>query len=130
MKRIYAFLIAAFLVAGFAIQASAQKISLPSPDFKKDMLGAFSPGNDVDIDNSKKDELKASNEKFFDDVIKIAGGSGSDEEKKKSILDLGKKQSSTFSKILGEDKAKQYRKSIKKKIRPFKTKYKLATLIL
>lgn len=130
MKRIYAFLIATFLVAGFAFQASAQKISLPSPDFKKDMLGAFSPGNDVDIDNSKKDELKASNEKFFDDVIKIAGGSGSDEEKKKSILDLGKKQSSTFSKILGEDKAKQYRKSIKKKIRPFKTKYKLATLIL
>ncbi|WP_268033850.1 hypothetical protein [Algoriphagus sp. PAP.12] len=130
MKRIYAFLLAAFVVASFSIQASAQKISLPSPDFKKDMLGAFSPGNDMDIDNSKKDELKASNEKFLDDVLKIAGGSGSDEEKKSSLLSLGKKQSSTFSKILGEDKAKQYKKSIKKKIRPFKTKYKLATLIL
>ena len=32
----------------------AQKISLPSADFKKDMSGVFSPESDLDIDDSKK----------------------------------------------------------------------------
>ena len=110
--------------------ASAQKISLPSPDFKKDMSGVFSPENDLNIDNSKKDELKSANNQFFDEVLKIAGSSESDEKKRKSLMELGKKQSGVFSNILGENTAKQYKKTIKKKIRPFKTKYKLATLIL
>ena len=120
-----------FLLSAISIQNGfAQKISLPSPNFKKDMVGVFSPENDLKIDDSKKEELKSSNNQFLDEVLKIAGSSDSDENKRKSLLDLGKKQSGVFSSILGEDTAKQYKKSIKRKIRPFKTKYKLATLIL
>ncbi|WP_296705127.1 hypothetical protein [Algoriphagus sp.] len=132
MKGIYSpatvILVLCFISIGSAF---AQKISIPSLDFKKDMLGVFAPDDSgLDIDNSKKDELRSANSEFLDQVISIANGDGSDEDKKKSILSLGKNQSSTFSKILGKDKAKSYKKSIKKKIRPFKTKYKIATLIL
>lgn len=130
MKNILSLAVIFFLGLGLVSHANAQKISLPSPDFKKDMLGALTPGSDVSLSDSQKSELKQSNESFLNDVLKIAGGSDSDEEKKKSILNLGKKQSSAFEKILGEDKAKSYKKSVKKKIRPFKTKYKLATFIL
>lgn len=131
--RKYAPLYLGILVLAFmSIQTTyAQKIKLPSPDFKKDMMEAFSPSDiELSIDASKKEELKKSNGDFLDQVIKIAGSDSNDEEKKKSILSLGKKQSNAFSKILGENNAKKYKKSIKKKIRPFKTKYKLATLIL
>ncbi|MBN3584683.1 hypothetical protein JYB64_19995 [Algoriphagus aestuarii] len=120
-----------FFFAALAIQtASAQKISLPTPTFKKDMTGVLSPENDLNLDSSKKEELKSANNQFLDQVLKIAGSNESDDKKRKSLLDLGKKQSGVFSSILGENTAKQYKKNIKKKIRPFKTKYKLATLIL
>ena len=131
MKKICSILVTLAILAIISShEASAQKISLPSPSFKSDMLGAFSPDDVLNLESSKKDELKSANNKFLDDVLKIAGSNDSDEEKKKSLLDLGKKQSTTFEKLLGKDNAKKYKKSIKKKIRPFKTKYKLATLIL
>ncbi len=130
MKNLQKTALLLVLFAGLVFTAQAQKISLPSPDFKKDMSDAFSPGSDLNISEDKKAELKKSNDSFLDSVVDIAGGSSSDIEKKKSLLDLGKKQSGVFSDILGEDAAKHYKKSVKKKIRPFKTKYKLATLIL
>ena len=37
----------AILILAISWQASSQTIKLPSPDFKKDMLGAFSPGEDL-----------------------------------------------------------------------------------
>jgi hypothetical protein len=131
MKKILA-LFSFLLVSGLLMnhETLAQKISLPSADFKKDMSGVFSPESDLDIDDSKKEELKSANSKFFDDILEVAGSNKSDEEKRKSILNLGKKQSGAFSDILGVNKAKQYKKAVKKKMRPFKTKYKLATLIL
>lgn len=130
MKILQNAVLTIFLLTGLTLTAQAQKISLPHADFKKDMSGVFSADSDTDLSEDKKSELKKSNDKFLDDVLHIAGGSDSDEDKKKKLLDLGKKQSGAFSQILGEDKAKQYKKSVKKKIRPFKTKYKLATMIL
>ncbi|MBB6325550.1 hypothetical protein FHS59_001165 [Algoriphagus iocasae] len=55
MKKILA-LFSFLLVSGLLMnhETLAQKISLPSADFKKDMSGVFSPESDLDIDDSKK----------------------------------------------------------------------------
>ncbi|SFT44793.1 hypothetical protein SAMN04489724_0799 [Algoriphagus locisalis] len=123
-------LLFAMLLLAISWQASAQKIILPSPDFKKDMLSAFEPGNDLELTSSQKEELKKSNSGFLDEVIDIAGGSDSDDAKIKKITDLTKKQNSKLGGILGDSAVKDYRKKVKKQVAPFKRKYKLATLII
>ncbi|MFC5623216.1 hypothetical protein [Algoriphagus winogradskyi] len=119
-----------FLLAAISFQASSQTIKLPTPDFKKDMLGAFAPGDDLGITKDQKDKLSKSNSSFFDKVIGIAGSDESDDKKIAKISGLAKEQNSMFESILGEKTVKEYRKKIKKQIRPFTTKYKLAKFVL
>ena len=124
------FFLGAFI---FALVFSAQaQLSLPNPaDFKKDMMGAMLPGDDLGLSNKQKDDLKKQNESFLNDVIGIANGNDSDEGKLSAIKGLAGKNNSALSGIFGDDQLlKSYRKKIKKQIRPFKTKYKLAKLVL
>ncbi|MEP0713104.1 hypothetical protein [Algoriphagus sp.] len=111
-------------------QASAQTIKLPPPDFKKDMLGALSPGDDLGITDKQKDELKDKNSSFLDSVVKIAGSDDSDSGKIAKITSLAKDQNSVFENILGKDTVEKYRKKIKKQTGPLRRKYKLAKFIL
>ncbi|MHA7128347.1 hypothetical protein [Algoriphagus namhaensis] len=111
--------------------AQAQ-IKIPNPaDFKKDMLGAMIPGDDINLSSDQKDVLKKQNESFVSNVLQIANGDQSEDKKIQAIKDLAGKNSSALDKIFGDPSlAKQYKKKVKKKIQPFKRKYKLATLIL
>ncbi|PZX47787.1 hypothetical protein [Algoriphagus chordae] len=118
------------LMMAISWQASAQTIKLPSPDFKKDMMGAFSPGDDLGISNDQKDKLKTSNSSFLDNVIKVAGSDDSDDNKIAKITGLAKDQNSAFESILGKDTVSKYRKKIKKQTGPLRRKYKLAKFVL
>ncbi len=124
------FFLGAFM---FALVFSAQaQFGIPNPaDFKKDMMGAMVPGPDLGLSDKQKDDIKKQNEGFLDDVIGIATGSDSDEGKISAIKGLTGKNNSAIGSIIGDDKVlKQYRKKMKKTIRPFKRKYKLAKLVI
>ncbi len=101
MKKLTILALAVFLMTAFALTAQAEKISLPHADFKKDMSGVFSADSDPELSEDKKSELKKSNDKFLDEVLGIAGGSDSDEDKKQKLFNLSKKQSGAVSQILG-----------------------------
>ncbi|UZD23257.1 hypothetical protein [Algoriphagus halophytocola] len=126
-KVIFAFTV---LLLAIAWQVEAQTINLPSPDFKKDMLGAFSPGDDLGITDKQKEELNEKNSGFLDSVVNIAGGDESDDQKIAKITGLAKDQNSVFEDILGKDTVKKYRKKIKKQMGPLRRKYKLARFII
>ncbi|MDN3203467.1 hypothetical protein [Algoriphagus sediminis] len=119
------------LMFSLVLSSSAQ-ISLPNPkEFKSDMLGAMIPTGDLSLNNDQKEELKKQNESFLDNVIKIAQGDDSEDKKISSIKDLAGKNNKALEGIFGDPGVvKKYKKKVKKSIRPFKRKYKLATLIL
>lgn len=129
MKNKALFTLVALLLV-FSWQVEAQTIKLPSPDFKKDMLGAFSPGDDLGITAKQKNELKDKNSSFLDSVVKIAGSDDSDDQKIAKITGLAKDQNSVFEDILGKDTVKDYRRKIKKQTAPLRRKYKLAEFII
>jgi len=128
LKHIFS--LGAIMVA-LVFSVNAQ-ISLPNPkEFKSDMLGAMVPTTDLGLGEKEKEELKKQNESFLDDVIKIARGDESDDKKISAIKDLAGKNSKALDGIFGDPGiVKKYKKEVKKSIRPFKRKYKLATLIL
>ena len=131
MKYFKQLLFLGLFMFSLIINASAQ-ISLPNPkEFKSDMLGAMVPTGDLSLNNDQKEELKKQNESFLDAVIKIAQGDDSEDKKISAIKDLAGKNSKALDGIFGDPGVvKKYKKKVKKSIRPFKRKYKLATLIL
>lgn len=120
----------ALLIMAVSWQANAQTIKMPSPDFKKDMMGAFSPGDDLGITDKQKDELKEKNSGFLDSVINVAGSDDTDDNKIAKITGMAKDQNSALENILGKDTVKEYRKKIKKQTGPLKRKYKLAKFVI
>ena len=122
------FLIVIFL--GFSLHAEGQKIGLPEPDFKKDMLSAFEPGMDLGLNDNQRSELMENNSQFLDKVVDIAGGPGTDTSKMIKINDMVSDREDVMETILGKDTMKKYRKQVKKAIKPYKGKYKLAKLVI
>lgn len=123
-------LILSVVTLALALQAGAQKIGLPEPDFKKDMLTAFDPGAGLNLSNDQRSELMGSNEAFLDNVIDIAGGPGTDTSKTIKINDMVSDRTKEMESLLGKDVMKKYRKQVKKAIKPYKRKYKLARLVI
>jgi len=122
------FLIVIFL--GFSLKAEGQKIGLPEPDFKKDMLFAFEPGMDLGLNDNQRSELMERNAQFLDEVVDIAGGPGTDTSKMIKINDMVSDREGVMENILGKDTMKKYRKQVKKAMKPYKGKYKLARLVI
>ncbi len=123
-------LILSVIIMGWALHAGAQKIGLPQPDFKKDMLSAFDPGTDLGLNDNQRSELMGSNEAFLDKVVDIAGGPGTDTSKTIKINDMVSDRAKEMESLLGKDVMKKYRKQVKKAIKPYKRKYKLASLVI
>ena len=118
------------LFLGAALSGEAQKIGLPQPDFKKDMLTAFDPGADLGLNDDQRMELMERNNTFLDKVIDIAGGPGTDTSKMIKINDMVSDRGEDMESLLGKDAMKKYKKKVKKSIKPYKSKYKLAKLVI
>ncbi|MEL4308911.1 hypothetical protein [Joostella sp. CR20] len=125
MKKLGLFL--AF-VMGVVFINTATAQDFPKADFLSTMNSFDDIG--LNLSSSQSSELKDLNSNLVDNVSDILK---SDKDKDKKIADLKLLKNDTKKKgidILGEDNFKKYKKSMKKKLRPFKTKAKLLKFVL
>lgn len=131
MKNLLLLTLFGYLLVSPWHSAQAQKLNLPNPaEFKTDMMGALIPSDDLGLDASQKKALKKQNESFLDNVIGIAKGEGSDTDKLSAIKGLSGQRKGDLNAIFDDKTLKEYKKKVKKQIKPFTRKYKLAKLIL
>lgn len=129
MKRLVTHL-SFVLIAILSLNIQAQNIKLPSPDFSKDMMSAIKPSPDLGLSPDVKSKLDNENKSFVNDVVGIMGSSDDDDTKKLKINNRKKEHDGVLGKTFGNDSALgSYKKGIEKQIKPFKRKYKMASLI-
>ncbi len=97
---------------------------------KSEILNAMNSFEGLNIGADKQEKLKETNKGIVDDIFDIANGNDSADEKMIKFKNLQKKNSGVFEDILGENTFKQYKKSVKKKLRPFKRKAKLVGFLI
>ncbi len=97
---------------------------------KSEILNAMNSFEGLNIGADKQEKLKETNKGIVDDIFDIANGNDSTDEKMIKFKNLQKKNSGVFEDILGENTFKQYKKSVKKKLRPFKRKAKLVGFLI
>ncbi len=115
--------ILAFVMGLVVINTSSAQVDFPKADF----LNTMNSFDDIGLDLSpdKSSELKDLNKGLVDNVSDILN---SDKDQDKKIADLKSLQKDTKKKgidILGEDDFNKYKKSMKKKLKPFNRKVKL-----
>lgn len=127
-KFISAFLF--LLVFSFAAQAqipSVPKVGVdPLSNQVLSILDSNSSGLDLTGDQTTK--LKANNKSFVNDLMGIVGGSGSDDSKKSSILNLKNNRMTFLTGLMGNEIAQKYLGKVLKGINPLKSKLGLAAL--
>ncbi|WP_200977611.1 hypothetical protein [Echinicola sp. 20G] len=97
---------------------------------KSEILNAMNSFDDLDISADKKDKLKESNKSAVDNLFDIAKGNDTPEEKTMKFKMAKEDNAKIFKDILGEDDFKKYKKTVKKKLKPFKRKAKLVGFLL
>lgn len=97
---------------------------------KGELLSAMNSFDDIDLGSDKEVKLKEANEKAIDRVFDIANSDDSDENKLIKFKNAREENSKLFKGILDEKEFKKYKKSVKKKIKPFKRKAKLVGFLL
>jgi len=127
-KFISAFLVLLF----FAFAAQAQVPSIPRGGIDPlnsqiiSILDTNASGLGLTGDQSSK--LKANNKTFVTELMTIASGSGSEESKKSSILNLKNNRTKFLTELMGNDLAQKYLGKVLKGINPLKSKLGLAAL--
>jgi hypothetical protein len=124
MKFLSALLILLFV--GFAAQAQIPK--LPTADLSKQVSGILDNVSGLNLNADQTSKLKANNKTFVDQLFKTANGSGTEEEKKKSILNLKNNRTKFLTDLLGSDLFKKYSGNVLSAINPLKSKLGLAAL--
>ena len=146
MKQKFFFL--SFLLAGiFAMNVHAQNLkvpttpsavktvvapdmSIPGPDFSKDLLKALNPGTGLNISPDKLLKLNKGNSDFVGKIMDVLGGSGSDSEKLNLFNSKKKEHKDFVEQLLGKSKAGDYYKIVKKQLEKLSTKYAIAKLFM
>ena len=120
-----------FIVFAFmSLTIQAQDIKLPSPDFSTDLVSALKPDKGLGLSSGVSSAVEKENKSFASDVVGIMSSSDDDASKKLKISDRKKEREGVLGKAFGSDTAlESYKKDISKQIKPFKRKYKMATLI-
>lgn len=124
MKFLSAFLILLFV--GFAAHAQIPKV--PTADLSKQVLGILDNTSGLNLNTDQSTKLKADNKTFVDQLFKITNGTGSEDDKKKSILGLKDKRTKFLTDLIGSDLFKKYSGSVLTAINPLKSKLGLAAL--
>lgn len=113
----------------FSAQAQVPKIpNVGGADLSKQVLGILDNTSGLNLTGDQTSKLKQNNKSFVDQLFKITGGSGSDDQKKASILDLKNKRMGFLTNLLGSGLADKYLGSVLKGINPLKSKLGLAAL--
>ncbi|QLE02916.1 hypothetical protein HX109_15560 [Galbibacter sp. BG1] len=118
----------AFIASVVFYNSVEAQVDFPKADFLKTM-NDFDK-DELDLSEEQSSELKDLNSDMVSSVSNILN---SDKDKEKKIADLTNLKSNTSKKgkdILGEDKFKKYKKSMKKKLKPFTRKTKLLKFAL
>ncbi|MCS5489047.1 MULTISPECIES: hypothetical protein [Algoriphagus] len=121
------FLLAIVGLFFFSFQAEAQ-VKLPKMDLSSQVLDILDNTKGLGLNSDQESKLKTNNKSFVDELMKITGGSGSDDDKKASILGLKDKRTKFLMDLLGNDLVKKYTGQILKGINPLKSKLGLAAL--
>lgn len=117
-----------FLVAA-TVNAQVPKVpSTGAGDISKQLLGILDNTSGLNLTGDQTSKLKANNKSFVDQLMKITGGSDSEDKKKSSILNLKNSRMSFLTSLLGNDLTQKYMGSVLKAINPMKSKLGLAAL--
>ncbi|MCA6078946.1 hypothetical protein [Fulvivirga sedimenti] len=126
MKIIRLFMLPALIIAFSMTNVYSQTGGLE----KTEILKAMNSFEGLDIGADKQEKIKETNKGIVDNIFDIANGNDSADEKMIKFKDLQKKNSSVFEDILGVDTFKQYKKNVKKKLKPYKRKAKLVGFLI
>jgi hypothetical protein len=122
------FISALVILFFMAFAAQAQIPKLPTADLSKQVAGILDNTSGLNLTGDQATKLKNNNKSFVDQLFKISGGTGSEEEKKAGILNLKNGRTKFLTDLLGSDIANKYMGSILKSINPLKSKLGLAAL--
>ncbi|GAA0878078.1 hypothetical protein GCM10009119_10460 [Algoriphagus jejuensis] len=126
-KFISAFLFLLFFA--FAAQAQIPNIPKVGTDaLSSQVLGILDNTSGLDLTGDQSTKLKDNNKSFVDQLMKITGGSDSDDAKKSSILNLKNGRMKFLTGLLGSDLTQKYMGNVLKAINPLKSKLGLAAL--
>ena len=117
-----------FFVA-FVAQAQIPKVpNVSSSALSSQVLGILDNTSGLGLSSDQTSKLKSNNKSFVDQLMKITGGSDSDDKKKSSILNLKNGRTKFLTDLLGSDIANKYLGNVLKGINPLKSKLGLAAL--
>ncbi|MBN7800642.1 hypothetical protein J0A67_07210 [Algoriphagus aestuariicola] len=117
-----------FFVA-FAAQAQIPKIpGAGTSALSSQVLGILDNTSGLNLSGDQSSKLKANNKSFVDQLMKITGGSESDDAKKSSILNLKNGRMKFLNDLLGNELTQKYMGNVLKAINPLKSKLGLAAL--
>ncbi|MEJ2004450.1 MAG: hypothetical protein P8X57_05680 [Cyclobacteriaceae bacterium] len=104
--------------------------SQDNPLEKGEVLSAMNSFDGLDLSSDKQDRLKEANQSAVDRVLDIARSGDSEEEKMRLFKNAREENKKLFENILDEKEFKKYKKSVKKKLKPFKRRAKLVGFLL
>lgn len=117
------------LFFAFAAQAQIPKIPNASTSaLGTQVLGILDNTSGLSLSGDQSTKLKANNKSFVDQLMKITGGSGSEDSKKSSILNLKNGRMKFLNDLLGNELTQKYMGNVLKTINPLKSKLGLAAL--
>lgn len=116
------------LFAAFAAQAQIPKIPNSSSALASQVLGILDNTSGLNLSGDQSTKLKANNKSFVDQLMKITGGSDSDDAKKSSILNLKNSRMKFLTDLMGNELAQKYLGKVISGINPLKSKLGLAAL--
>lgn len=127
-KFLSAFLFLLFFA--FAAQAQIPKVpNVGSDALSSQVLSILdNSSSDLNLTGDQTSKLKANNKSFVNDLMKVVGGSGSDDSKKSSILGLKNKRLKFLTDLMGNELAQKYLGKVVSGINPLKSKLGLAAL--
>jgi hypothetical protein len=105
------------------------KVEVPDSDFTKSILKALDPGKSF-TSPDKYMKLLTENKDMVSDVLGVMNGAGSEADKLAKVDQLKGEHKDFVEQLLGEGKAAEYYRLVKKNIEPLTQKFKLAKLFL
>lgn len=120
------FLIAALFLGSLQMNYAQLASIIPKPDLMKTLDDV----SDLGFSRDKNDKLFKQNESFVNDLFDIVDSDKSEDDKRSALGALKKDNNSKLDDLLGIEGAKNYKKKMKKALKPYKRKMKLLKFAL
>ncbi|MDX5339869.1 MAG: hypothetical protein LPK25_12625 [Cyclobacteriaceae bacterium] len=119
-----------FFLLAASVQAQIPKVPATgsASDISSQLLSILDNTSGLNLTGDQTTKLKSNNKSFVDQLMKITGGSGTEDAKKSSILNLKNNRTKFLTDLLGSDLTQKYMGNVLKAIGPLKSKLGLAAL--